>query len=201
MLNQNKKKIEGSLKNAFESGYSNAAASLSKMIKDKICFNNSYFGFHRMDSNDFSNKKSFSRNESNILITTEIFGDVTGKSYFLISDREFDLLTHGIPEGRDPNVNLKEEFAKELDNILSASVITKLSNELNQKMYGDIPVLVGKVNGRIEDIIYDDFNELSEEIYVNSTFFLFENNPDIMPFFVWVVDSSAIRILEPKSVI
>lgn len=198
MPNEKKSIFEDYLKNAFESGYSNAASSFSKMSREKIYFNNFQFGFHKLDSKFSSERPLLRRNGENILITTDIFGDVTGKSYLFLNDKEFELLTNAIPQSRDPKINLKEEFAKEVDNILSASVITKLANELKVKMYGDIPILVGKVRGNIEDIIFEDFSDATDEIYINSIFFSFENQPVINPYFIWVVNSNVQRILEEK---
>lgn len=200
MLNGRKYEFERDLKRAFESGYSNAVASLSKLTNDKIYFNNFQYGFQKLESKLFPNPSTVNRSGGSLLITTEIFGDVTGKSYLFLSEKEFELLTAGIPESRDPNVNLKEEFSKEVDNILSASVITRLSNELNLKMYGDIPILVGSVSGEIEDIILDDFREQADEIYINSTLLSFENHPAIAPLFIWVVDSSILRSISTHPV-
>ena len=200
MSEESKSSMTGSLKSAFESGFSNAASSLSRMINDKVCFKNYYSDFHTLESDQFSSIDLTNHNGSSVLITTEIFGDITGKSYLLISEKEFDLLTHGIPKGTDPTVCLKEEFTKELDNILSASVITRLSNELSRKMYGDIPILVGKVSGSIVDIIYDDFSEQTEMVYVNSIYFDFEKQPGVNPVFIWVVDAGSLRVLEPRSI-
>ena len=201
MLNGVKKDYKKYLKVAFESGFTNAASSLTKMVKDKIYFNNFHFGVHKLEPNFLKEYASFSRNKGNLLITTEIFGEVTGKSYLFLSDEEYDVLTSGIPESKNPTINLKEEFLKEVDNILSASVITRLSNELNLKMYGDIPILVGNVHGDIEDIIYDDFNEQTEDVYINSISFSFEKQPVINPFFIWVVNNDVLKALETKSVV
>jgi hypothetical protein len=171
MMNGKRHALADNLKIAFESGYSNAATSLSKMANDKIEFNNFHHNFHRLDSDFFNKQVSFSRNGGNHLITTEIFGDVTGKSYLFLSDKEFEALTSG------------------------------MSNKLKLKMYGDIPLLVGKVLGKIEDIIFDDFNDQTEEVYINSIFFSFEAQPIVTPFFVWVVDSQVQHVLESKLVI
>lgn len=198
MLNGMKKAYEKHLKVAFESGYTNAALSLSKMAKDKIFYNNFHLGFHKLDSDFLKQHGLYNRNGSNVLLTTEIFGDITGKSYLFLSDKEFEVLTAGVPESKDPKVNFKEEFSKEVDNILSASVITRLSNELKVKMYGDIPILVGKVSGEIEDIINDDFKDQGEEIYINSISFSFETQPVISPIFVWVVNTHTLNVLKPQ---
>jgi len=201
MLNGRRKEYEKHLRVAFESGYTNAASSLSKMAKDKIYYNNFHLGFFKLESDFLKEHVSYNRNGGNLLLTTEIFGDITGKSYLFLSDKEFDVLTADVPESKDPKVNFKEEFSKEVDNILSASVITRLSNELKVKMYGDIPILVGRVNGKIEDIINEDFKEQSEEIYINSILFSFENQPIINPIFIWVVNSNALKALESKPVL
>ena len=192
------KKLESNkiLKDAFESGYSNAARSFSQMMKDKIYFNNFHISSCKLDAIDLPDQVYIKRqNEAKILLTTEIFGDLTGRSYFLLTEREFDLLTSSIPESADPTLNFKQEFIKEVDNILTASVITKLANELNQKMYGDVPLLIERACGRMDDIIFDDFSEHADEIYINSTFFSSSNYPDISPLFIWVMNSNTLQII------
>lgn len=185
--------VEGALQSAYKSGFLNAASSLSMMTKHNIDYNGLMMGHHKLDVDCFTEKISFKLNGSSVLVTTEVCGDVPGKSYLFLSEKEFELLTGSIPAGQ--GIDLKEEFIKELDNILSASVITKLANELKYKMFGDVPVFVGKVNGKIEDIIYDDFSEQTEDIYISSAQFSFANHPTMRPFFVWVIDAGAINVV------
>lgn len=201
MLKRKKPAIEAGLKNAFDTGYANAVSSFRMMTKDKVYFNNFRFGFYRPDSVSFTQHELFTRNETKLLITTDVFGDLTGKSYLLISDHEFDTLTSGVIEGTDAKVDLKLEYVKELDNILSASVITALSNELELKIYGDIPVVAGKIAGNIVDIIQEDFGDHSREVYVTAIYFSFENRPSLNPFFIWVVDSKALKSVETNSTV
>jgi len=196
MLNGKKIDFETNLKDAFESGYVNAASSLSKMTKDKVFFHNFHHSMHKLSGDGILDLNSFSRNGTNFLVTTEIFGDVTGKSYLLLSQHDFDLLTNNI-RGSNGNI-LKEEYIKELDNILSAAVITKLSNDLKLKMYGDIPMLETRMEGSVEDTIFNDFKGQTEEIYVNSIFFSFDGHSNISPFFIWVMSSSILSTIETK---
>jgi chemotaxis protein CheY-P-specific phosphatase CheC len=199
MLDGQERITKQALKKAFESGYSNAVASLSKIINKKIYFNNFYEKYQKTDSiHIITDQTLHYRSRENLLITTEIFGDVTGKSYLLLSEEELELLTVGIPQHKEPHLNLKEEFLKEVDNILSASVITRLSNELKIKMYGDIPIVVGNVSGKIEDILYDDFQE-QNEVYTNAIFFSFEHYPLISPLFIWVMVGSILSVGESKT--
>src|SRR5579859_3426449 len=127
MVKANPRTNESFLKHVFESGYANAVLSLSKFIPDKITSTNFHFGFHRFDNTDQSNLPSFNRTGTNLLITTEIFGDITGKSYLFLSEHDVNVFTRGIYGSVNHIESLKDEFLKELDNILSASVITKIS--------------------------------------------------------------------------
>jgi chemotaxis protein CheY-P-specific phosphatase CheC len=187
------------LDKAFNAGYANAASALARMTAQRIEFSQLYAGFHDVAEPQID--ATIFLKHGCLLITTEIFGDITGKSYLYLSDQEVDLLTVGIPVGKDPNINLKEEFLKELDNILSASVITKLSNELKVKMYGDIPLFQGKTLAKIEDTIERDFREQTETIYVNVISFSIEEHPDMKPEFIWVLDSSVFKSIKTNSIL
>lgn len=186
--------LEKMIGTAFDAGFSNAARSLGQLSKYRVFYNNFHSGNCRLDTTYLVHDAYQRYNEgSRVLLTTEIIGDLTGKSYLFFSPYEFDLLTEGIPQGSDSSVNLKEEFLKEMDNILSAAVITKISNELKGRIFGDVPVLVGKTQSRLEDIINDDFSEHTEELYINSIFFSFEKQPAIQPLFLWVINHSNVE--------
>jgi chemotaxis protein CheY-P-specific phosphatase CheC len=196
MINEKPNDAEQVFKSAFEAGFVNASNSLSQLSRDKISFTSFHYGrcsleHHYLDDQLYNVHKK----GANILLTTEIFGDFTGKSYLFLSEAEFQLLTAGIPDGHQSGANLKEEFIKEVDNILAAAVITKLANELKRKMFGDVPQLIGKVNSKFEDTIYDDFIEQTNEIYINAAVFSFEKHPTVKPLFIWVIDSSVLQQL------
>ncbi|MBI3218744.1 MAG: hypothetical protein HYZ44_04475 [Bacteroidetes bacterium] len=195
-LNQN---TSEKLDKSFDAGYANAASALARMTAQQIGFNQIHAGFHHVGEAQVDGPILV--NQGSLLLTTEIFGDITGKSYLFLSDKEVELLTAGIPVGKDASINLKEEFLKEVDNILSASVITKLSNELKAKMYGDIPLLQGKTLAKIEDTIEDDFSEQTETIYINAISFSIEGHSEMKPAFVWVLDSSVFESIKTTSII
>lgn len=195
-LNQN---MGARLDHSFDAGYANAASALARMTAQQIGFKHIHAGFHHVREAQVDD--AILNNQGSLLLTTEIFGDITGKSYLFLSDKEVELLTAGIPVGKNASINLKEEFLKEVDNILSASVITKLSNELKVKMYGDIPLLQGKTLAKIEQTIEDDFSEQTESIYMNAISFSIEGYSEIKPVFVWVLDSSVFESIHAKSTI
>ncbi len=135
-----------------------------------------------------------------ILITTENFGDVFGKSYLLLTQNDFGTLIENIGMSKDPKVDFRMEFMKEVDNIISAAVITKLSNHLKIKMYGDIPIWVGPESKKIDEPIKTDFQDKATEIYLNTISFTFEKNPSVKPLFVWAIDSNIAEKMKEKAV-
>src|SRR5687767_4794724 len=168
MYNPTTNSIELLLKNSFESGYMNASLSLSQMIKRKGAVTNFDMGSVKLGASFLESEEYKKFNGSYLLLTTEIFGEVIGKNYLFLSSKDVEIFTSTMPSTSEAETELKEEFIKELDNILSAAVITKLSNALNKKMYGNVPQLIGKVNCHIDELINDDFSDDMEEAYINS---------------------------------
>jgi len=180
----------GQIAIAFDKGFSNASTSLGQFINDKIQYDIVQRGSYDIEANGIPTEGYERHNKSaKHLITTEIVGEVTGKSYLFLSEEEFSQLTVNIPEGTS-GTDFKEEFLKELDNIISAAVITELANNLQKKMYGNVPVFVGKVNSKIEDAIYDDFSDGDNKLFINSISFTFKSNPAITPLFIWVMNEA-----------
>ena len=195
MCNTTNTNIELLLKHSFESGYVNASLSLSQMINRKGAVTNFDMGSVKLGTNFLEAEEYKNFKGSYVLLTTEIFGEVSGKNYLFLSTQDIEMFTSAMPS----NMELKEEFIKELDNILSAAVITKLSNALNKRMYGNVPELIGTINCHIDDLINDDFSEEMEEAYINSIYFTFEDGRDSRPLFVWVLDKSSIDASYPQS--
>jgi chemotaxis protein CheY-P-specific phosphatase CheC len=196
MTNSSNSVFEMTWQKAFESGFLNASRAFSQLANNQVVYNNFHCGYHDLNSSGLNEDYQHYNKTPRYLITTEIFGDIPGKSYLYLSQTDFDHLTHSIPDINQGTANLRDEFVKELDNILSAAVITKLSNELKCRMFGNVPVLVGKVTSRLEDVIYDDFSEQTEEVYINSINFSFETQSAVDLLFVWVFDKSLISQTE-----
>ena len=197
----NNKDIKDKLRSAFELGYLNAAKALSQLMMKEVSFNNFYVHFHNRNSIHLSEELLTRCNQVCLLVTTEIFGDVTGKSFLFLNQFEYDLLTSGIPKSKNTYFDLSEEYVKEIDNILSASVLTRLSDELELDLFGDVPLAIGEDHNSIEDMVFDNVNRRSDEVYVNSIFFSLNEHPDFCPVFVWVVDGSIRKLSAGKKMI
>lgn len=186
---------------AFESGYINAAHSFSKFVGADISYIKTHQGLHIVDVEDETiDLKEIEGFNANLLVATDVIGEVYGKSYLLLNTHEFDQLSQRVYGTDEALLDFKEEFIKELDNVLSASVITKLSNALNLNMYGNIPVLVNPFCCNLRNMIYDDFAEETESIYVNAIHFTFDKYPELKPCFIWVVGQDIFERIESGSV-
>jgi len=180
--------IQATIKNAFEAGYLNAATSLSVLVNKKFVFEGFYQTSYRIDSISLDTQ-DISSLGGLTLLTTDVFGDVHGKSYLFLSAHDCEVLTKNIPQSGNSKIDFHREFLKEVDNILSAAVISKLSDGLNMKMYGDVPVWVGAVDEKIEQIINCDFQDRSSEVHVSNIHFICDGIPEVRPLFIWVMDA------------
>ena len=77
--------IELLLKNSFESGFMNASLSLSQMIKRKGAVINFDMGSVKLGANFLEAAEYKKFHGSYLLLTTEIFGEVSGKNYLFLS--------------------------------------------------------------------------------------------------------------------
>jgi chemotaxis protein CheY-P-specific phosphatase CheC len=173
---------------AFDDGYANAAVAFSMFDKTEAKFTSLQIGTYPVEGGGFDMIDRFGKSAPCTMVATEVFGDLMGKSYFVLDEAEFDWLTKVVKAKDDETLKLmRKEFLKELDNIISAAVITKLSNELKLKIYGDVPILYSPMVEKLENLIRADFAE-SQAVYVNAGYFSFPNQPEIKPLFVWVMD-------------
>ena len=121
------------LTSSFESGYANASQSLTQLTNCRTSFKNFHKGTVQFDAGFLQAEEYIRFTGSHVLLTTQIFGDVSGKSYLFLSETAMEILTRAIPSNPNSSIDFKEEFIKELNNILSAAVLTKLSNVLSKK--------------------------------------------------------------------
>jgi chemotaxis protein CheY-P-specific phosphatase CheC len=193
MVNGSNSIVSNQLKDAFEAGLLRASNSFSQLANHKVTCDDFQHGDHNVNALTLAPSYQRYSQIPRYLLTTEIFGEVKGKCYLYLSQPDFEFLTRNIPEPQQGKIDLREEFVKELDNILSAAVVTQLSNSLHQKMFGDVPIFVGKVSSRLEDIIYDDFCSETEEVHINSIYFNFKDVDNVSPLFIWVFDTSVVN--------
>jgi chemotaxis protein CheY-P-specific phosphatase CheC len=179
------------LKQVLSDGFRNADAMFASIVNRMVSHERYYFGLHSMAEMD-SEKLELSINEEHThLITTRIFGDTNGKSYLLLSEDEKNEIIRltGLEKA---STEMKIGFLKELANILSAAVITVISNEYKMKVYGDVPQLhpIGPIE--MDDMIRQDFCNV-HHLYIVSAFLKAELQPGFKLIFVWAIVKDGLK--------
>lgn len=169
-------------------GLAKAADSLSFFTRKKV-----FIRSQDLHINKFSDKKLFSK-ESELLtiLATEIRGNMTGYCYLVFDHNEVDKmnsisLPKNILENPDQLNDMSKAVLMELDNIVTAAVVTQFSNLFELEMYGYVPQ---HMIGSKEDVL----NYIKQHAH-EGDFFLHFNTPlfseeDISPEFVWCLDST-----------
>ncbi len=175
-------------KQLINTGFERAAQSFSSILKQDISIEMTDISLSR----EMSAISAGIKQEGELtLVTTEIIGELAGKSYLVFNAKECDTLYHtSFPKNNNLNDRslLEEAFLKEIDNILSASVITEFSNFFDIKVYGGVPHLTRTTYQEIERIINQDFyngNTNSACFFSANTKFLFKDNLQLRPRFFW----------------
>ena len=133
------------------------------------------------------------------LIITDIIGEAGGRSYLLLSERERvalrDMCLSATASTRQCAV-MEEAVLKEIDNIVSAAVITKLSELLGLQIFGGVPHLLRSPAGDMQKLLRADFDQANDDHLLINTRFLFKENNQVQPQFFWKFPSKFLRYLE-----
>ncbi|MES2678667.1 MAG: hypothetical protein V4635_02225 [Bacteroidota bacterium] len=181
-------------------GLSKAAESLSFFMKEKITFNELSFSMKKIDKDaDFTSKLG-----ANIhLLTTNVIGELQGVCCLIFSEEEADKLRHtALPREITDDPGLMAEMSDaimlEVDNIISASVITQFSNLLDHKMYGGVPELkkldFTELNGYVK-------SNFSNDLYsINFKTSFASRQVDFNPEFIWLFDHTFLESISAYAV-
>ncbi|MGC4021110.1 MAG: hypothetical protein QM734_03780 [Cyclobacteriaceae bacterium] len=179
----------------MNSGFTRAAHSFSNMVGRPVRITNSASVLIRHD-HDFA---CFSEEKGDLVVlTTQIIGSISGKSFLIFSDEESKEIFKSL---KSNNQGLQEAFLMEIDNIISASVIAELSNALDIEVYGDVPHL-NRVHSRdLQDFMNREVkkDEPSSMIVSNTTFH-FEKGDRVHPQFIWKLSSKVFDIIPQERV-
>lgn len=143
------------------------------------------------------------KSEPNILLlTTKVIGDLKGVCCLIFSEEEADHLRQAalppeILESPEMMAEMSDGIMLEVDNIISASVITQFSNMLKVKIHGGVPDLKRVDYSEMEKIIKDD---IENELYLISFKTSFESSKVAFnPEFVWLFDNAFIDSIKEYS--
>lgn len=171
-------------------GLEKAAESLSFFMKEKIQLDDMDYSFNTSsDPANFTTKKG-----DNIqLLLTEVIGELKGVCCLIFSEDEANKLRDSaLPAEIRNNPEIMAEMSDgillEVDNIISASVITQFSNILKHKVYGGVPHLKKMSSDAVNNYIKE---KLENDMFIVSfnTHFV-SPNLDFSPQFIWLFDNS-----------
>lgn len=176
--------------NIVSKGLEKAAESLSFFLKEDVVVDHI-----DNDACDISYTLSIlPRNRTNIhLMTTAIMGEMKGVCCLVFSEEEATLIKkNALPEElHNDEAAMKEmgeAFLLELDNIISAAVITEFANKLTTRIFGDVPGL--KIVDEEEMLNYFSQQMEEEMLFLNFKAGFKSNTVDFTPEFIWLFDSS-----------
>jgi chemotaxis protein CheY-P-specific phosphatase CheC len=143
------------------------------------------------------------KEEQNILLlTTKVIGDLKGVCCLIFSEEEANHLRQAalppeILESPEMMAEMSDGIMLEVDNIISASVITQFSNLLKVKIHGGVPDLKRVNYKEMESIIQEDIHN---ELYLISFKTSFESaKVAFNPEFVWLFDNAFIDSIKEYS--
>lgn len=172
--------------NVFEYGHKHVLDSLEK-------FTNKTFNLKMLDARSFCKNKirevigNFSLGSDLTLFKTEIIGDVFGKSYWLVDNHARKYITN-TDNNNQVSIDFSYEMLREVDNIISAALISQLSNRFSLEIYGDVPELVMPELKPLEEIIEKDFIKSRENLFLYLVEFQIEESPNAKCLFFWCVE-------------
>ncbi len=171
-------------------GLSKSADALSFFVKERVLIEDI-----KISIGNPSSLPKFSRTKAEKLyiLETLLKGEMKGGCYLVFDPSEVSLLNKiCIPNSMansQANDSITHEILLEIDNIVSASVITQFSNLLQLKIYGHVPKMMRWNSNEVDKNLLAVAKEFDAEgILRISTTFRVEKSK-ISPEFIWILDN------------
>jgi chemotaxis protein CheY-P-specific phosphatase CheC len=177
------------IKNIIDEGLAHAAQSLSSIT-------NRSFHVHFTALSDSNLIINFYDKDELFVLISDLHGEIKGKSLFILTKKQAEQIWNLLIPNSN-NTEMREAILLEIDNIVTASVVTKLANALKKKMYAGVPAMEVKDKDTLQK---DILSYLSEDtIEMTSTTLLQAENLSISPTFIWIFAQDFITATETHS--
>ncbi|MEM9895709.1 MAG: hypothetical protein AAF789_05020 [Bacteroidota bacterium] len=130
------------------------------------------------------------------LIRTDLMGELKGTSHLIFSEEEVEKMYKACLPDKVVNDDSKEAsimklgFLTEIDNMVSAAVITQFSNFLGVEIYGMVPTLKVMKANELNNYIESESSDLESMIHFKAIFN--GKELDISPDFIWIFNNEFI---------
>jgi chemotaxis protein CheY-P-specific phosphatase CheC len=198
MVTLNQQEMQAA-RNIISAGLVKAAESLSFFMNETITLNE----FDQEDSLSVNAIEIEKKNQSNIhLMITKVIGELNGVCCLIFSEEEANQLRNTAlpPEvlnSPEMMAEMSDGIMLEVDNIISASVITQFSNLLKVKIYGGVPALRKVDSTELEKYLQEEINN---EMYLVSFKTKFKSSHvSFAPEFIWLFDNTFVESIKNYS--
>jgi len=173
------------LKELFNISMAKAADTLSFFVNNKIYIED--LNLSIANEEDASELLDQIRSSAAVL-ETKLQGDYSGSAFLVFSKEDvknFFKAAHPIDPNSGMEDALSKEFLLETDNIVTASVITELSNMLNINILGGVPVLLSPDD---PEMIASLSQKVDPPVYLKVAATYRCAGMIIEPQFIWLID-------------
>jgi chemotaxis protein CheY-P-specific phosphatase CheC len=169
-------------------GFQRATQAFSVFTGQAVTYSSVQFNMH--NQNAFYDARL---SNDLYIISTQLIGELSGKSYFIFNDAARKEICE-IMNMYNALEASQEGLLMEIDNMISASVISEMSNSLNVEIYGDVPISKRINAADLYEFVVggSTLNATSDVLFAHTTFEI-EKNKNFRAGFVWKLSD---RILE-----
>ena len=186
------KLLQKDVTSLMNKGFERSAQSFSEMVKTPVTCANTKMVFMQ-SSHNFS---WGSKHGKLMVIITEVIGELSGRSYLIIPEDDRKKICASVLPTGQLNETLEEAMLMEVDNIISAVVISQIANVLNIEVFGDVPqvqyIKADQLSLLLDTRIKDNVFEV---LTCATTFYL--NDHDIHLPFIWKLSSKILSLANP----
>lgn len=133
--------------------------------------------------------------ENVYVLTTSLEGEMKGIAYLLLTHNEVVALMDACYPGKDFDEAKYEKKSKnlllEMDNIITASVVSQMANHFKYRTYGGVPNLDTVSKSSLEDMISSSKKE--HEFVIDFKAKLNAKGVDVGADFIWFVDDTFVE--------
>lgn len=169
-------------------GLSCASGTLTSLLKTPISINKVDFGAESIQKSPRLN--STNKNGQLHVLRTALIGELQGVCHLIFTQDEIEKINQvclppGLQNGSEEQKKvLRDGFLTELDNIVSAAVVTQFSNYLDVDLFGHVPSVDVMPQNEMKSYLEKEAAEFGNVVYFKANF---EGKElDISPDFTWM---------------
>jgi len=139
--------------------------------------------------------ESTSSNNHIYILVSELKGDMRGKCYLNFTKKDAESLFElALPAAYIDDASMQKAILLELDNILTAAVVSLLSDRLKINTYAHVPELIMGTKTMLNSLLDQDYKEEKLVLQFKTNFSI--TNHDLETEFIWVLDAAFLDIVE-----